>query len=208
MQETSVKKRFILVAVLIFLILFLDQGLKIWVKTHLTYGEEFPVFGFSWLSIHFVENNGMAFGFALQGVYGKLLLSIFRIIAVSFLMFFVYRLIIEKANFKILISFSLILSGALGNILDSAFYGILFSESYYHGDVATFLPKGGGYSGFLQGKVVDMLHIPYFKPVFNIADIAITTGVFLIITGYKHFFQTEDNPPIVEKEEIRGNLEV
>jgi len=126
MQETSVKKRFILVAVLIFLILFLDQGLKIWVKTHLTYGEEFPVFGFSWLSIHFVENNGMAFGFALQGVYGKLLLSIFRIIAVSFLMFFVYRLIIEKANFKILISFSLILSGALGNILDSAFYGILF----------------------------------------------------------------------------------
>jgi signal peptidase II len=193
MQEMMVKKRFLMVAAIVSLILILDQGLKFWVKTHLTYGEEFPIFGLSWVSIHFVENNGMAFGFALQGVYGKLLLSIFRIIAVSFLLFFVYRLIIEKANLKILISFSLILSGALGNILDSA---------------SEFLPKNGGYSGFLQGKVVDMLHIPYFKPVFNIADMAITTGVFLIILGYKHFFQNVEDHQTVEKEEIRGNLEV
>ena len=129
MQEQTVHKRFIMVASIVTFILLLDQGLKIWVKTHLTYGEEFPLFGWSWISIHFVENNGMAFGFALQGVYGKLLLSTFRIIAVSFLLFFVHRLIVEKAKILVLISFSLILSGALGNILDSAFYGIIFSES-------------------------------------------------------------------------------
>ena len=128
MQDSIVKKRFLMVAAIVSLILFIDQGLKIWVKTHLTYGEEFPLFGLSWISIHFVENNGMAFGFALQGVYGKLLLSIFRIIAVSFLIFFVHRLIVEKASPIILLSFSLILAGALGNIIDSAFYGMLFSE--------------------------------------------------------------------------------
>ena len=109
MQEETVQKRFIMVASIVTFILLLDQGLKIWVKTHLTYGEEFPLFGWSWISIHFVENNGMAFGFALQGVYGKLLLSTFRIIAVSFLLFFVHRLIVEKANILVLISFSLIL---------------------------------------------------------------------------------------------------
>lgn len=208
MQDSIVKKRFLMVAAIVSLILFIDQGLKIWVKTHLTYGEEFPLFGLSWISIHFVENNGMAFGFALQGVYGKLLLSIFRIIAVSFLIFFVHRLIVEKASPIILLSFSLILAGALGNIIDSAFYGMLFSESYYHGGIAEIFPENGGYSGFLQGKVVDMLHIPHFKPVFNIADIAITSGVILIILGYKYFFQLDENKQGVEKEEIRGNLEV
>ncbi len=206
MQEQTVHKRFIMVASIVTFILLLDQGLKIWVKTHLTYGEEFPLFGWSWISIHFVENNGMAFGFALQGVYGKLLLSTFRIIAVSFLLFFVHRLIVEKANILVLISFSLILSGALGNILDSAFYGIIFSESYYHGDVAEVFPENGGYSGFLRGKVVDMLHIPYFKPVFNIADVAITLGVIFIIFSYKQFFQLEDNQAD-EQKEVRGNFE-
>ena len=206
MQEQTVHKRFIMVASIVTFILFLDQGLKIWVKTHLTYGEEFPLFGWSWISIHFVENNGMAFGFALQGVYGKLLLSTFRIIAVSFLLFFVHRLIVEKANILVLISFSLILSGALGNILDSAFYGIIFSESYYHGDVAEVFPENGGYSGFLRGKVVVMLHIPYFKPVFNIADVAITLGVIFIIFSYKQFFHLEENQ-VDEQKEVRGNFE-
>jgi signal peptidase II len=157
-------------------------------------------------NFHFVENNGMAFGFALQGVYGKLLLSTFRIIAVSFLLFFVHRLIVEKANILVLISFSLILSGALGNILDSAFYGIIFSESYYHGDVAEVFPENGGYSGFLRGKVVDMLHIPYFKPVFNIADVAITLGVIFIIFSYKQFLHLEENQDD-EQKEVRGNFE-
>lgn len=203
MQNNTFSLRFKMVTTLVFLILCLDQGLKIWVKTHLTYGEEFPIFGLSWISIHFVENNGMAFGFALKGVYGKLLLSIFRIIAVSFLLFFVYRLIIEKASLKILSSFSLILAGALGNIIDSAIYGLIFSESYYHGGIAEIMPVNGGYSGFLQGKVVDMLHIPYFKPVFNIADVAITAGVFFIILGYKQFLQVDQ--PHIHTEEIKGD---
>jgi len=102
----------------------------------------------------------------------------------------------------------MVFAGALGNILDSAFYGMLFSESYYHGGIAEFLSKNGGYAGFLQGKVVDMLHIPYFKPVFNIADIAITAGVFFIIVGYKNFFKPEEKPQLAEEEEVRGNLEV
>lgn len=195
-----------MVASIVSVILLLDQGLKIWVKTHLTYGEEFPLFGLSWISIHFVENNGMAFGFALQGVYGKLLLSTFRIIAVSFLVFFIHRLIAEKANILVLISFSLILSGALGNILDSAFYGMIFSESYYHGDVSEVFPENGGYSGFLRGKVVDMLHIPYFKPVFNIADVAITLGVIFIIFSYKKIFRLEENHSD-EQKEVRGDYE-
>lgn len=206
MQEQTVHKRFVMVASIVSVILLLDQGLKIWVKTHLTYGEEFPLFGLSWISIHFVENNGMAFGFALQGVYGKLLLSTFRIIAVSFLVFFIHRLIAEKANILVLISFSLILSGALGNILDSAFYGMIFSESYYHGDVSEVFPENGGYSGFLRGKVVDMLHIPYFKPVFNIADVAITMGVIFIIFSYKKIFRLEENQ-VDEQKEVRGNYE-
>lgn len=206
MQEQTVHKRFIMVASIVSVILLLDQGLKIWVKTHLTYGEEFPLFGLSWISIHFVENNGMAFGFALQGVYGKLLLSTFRIIAVSFLVFFIHRLIAEKANVLVLISFSLILSGALGNILDSAFYGMIFSESYYHGDVSEVFPENGGYSGFLRGKVVDMLHIPYFKPVFNIADVAITMGVIFIIFSYKKIFRLEENQ-VDEQKEVRGDYE-
>lgn len=206
MQEQTVHKRFIMVASIVSVILLLDQGIKIWVKTHLTYGEEFPLFGLSWISIHFVENNGMAFGFALQGVYGKLLLSTFRIIAVSFLVFFIHRLIAEKANILVLISFSLILSGALGNILDSAFYGMIFSESYYHGDVSEVFPENGGYSGFLRGKVVDMLHIPYFKPVFNIADVAITMGVIFIIFSYKKIFRLEENQ-VDEQKEVRGDYE-
>lgn len=202
------KKRFLLVATMVTLILIIDQSLKIWVKTHLNYGEEFPLFGLSWISIHFVENNGMAFGFALQGVFGKLLLSIFRIIAVSFLFFFVYRLIVEKASRISLISFSLILSGALGNILDSIFYGMLFSESHYHGGIAEIFPPEGGYSGFLQGKVVDMLHIKHFKPVFNIADMAISAGVLCIILGYRHFFQHNERPQTPEKEEVEANVEI
>lgn len=206
MQEKTISLRIKMVTAIVFVILCLDQGLKIWVKTHLTYGEEFPIFGLSWISIHFVENNGMAFGFALKGVYGKLLLSIFRIIAVSFLLFFVYRLIIERASLKILCSFSLILAGALGNIMDSTIYGLLFSESYYHGGIAKMFPENGGYAGFLQGKVVDMLHIPYFKPVFNIADIAISAGVVLIILGYKQFMQVDQEPAPVE-EKMKGDSE-
>ena len=186
------------------LILILDQGLKFWIKTHLFLGEEFNVIG-DWFRIHFTENPGMAFGLEMGGKYGKLALSSFRIIAVIFIIGILIGLVRKNANGGLIFSISLILAGAIGNIIDSAFYGLIFSESY--GTAATFLPEGGGYGTFLQGKVVDMLYFPlfnfqfpewvpfvgksnflFFSPVFNIADSAITVGVFLMIVFQRKFF--------------------
>ena len=200
-------KRPVKIAIIVFLVLLLDQTIKIWVKTHMSYGDEIKMLGLDWALIHFVENNGMAFGFSLGGAYGKLVLSLFRILAVGFLVYYIRFLILSKANFGLLVSFALILAGALGNILDSAFYGMIFSESPYHGGVAQLFPEGGGYSGFLHGKVVDMMYFPmfkgifpdwmpfwagepylFFKPVFNIADMAITTGVLNILIFQRSFF--------------------
>lgn len=195
------------VTLLVLLILLADQALKFWIKTHYEYGEESLIFGLNWARIHFVENNGMAFGLALGGEYGKLALSIFRILAVAFLIYYIRFLIREKATFGLLASFALILAGAVGNILDSAFYGLIFSASSHH-TVATLFPPEGGYAGFLHGMVVDMFYFPliedkmapdwlpvwggrpftFFRPVFNIADTAITTGVFSLILFHRHFF--------------------
>lgn len=193
---------------IVLLVLFLDQALKIWVKTNMYYGEEIQIFGLDWALIHFVENNGMAFGISLGGNYGKLFLSLFRIVAVGFLIYYIRLLLKNKASFGLLVSFALILAGALGNILDSAFYGLIFSESPFHSHtVAELFPATGGYSTFLHGKVVDMLYFPvvdtyfpdwfpliggnaleFFKPVFNIADTSITIGVLNILLFQRHFF--------------------
>lgn len=196
---------------LVILILIIDQLSKIWVKTNMQYGDQLSIFGADWAYIHFVENNGMAFGLSLGGKIGKLALSLFRIGAVGFLIYFLKRLIQTGQNMGVLICFSLILAGAIGNILDSAFYGIIFSESPYHGGVAEMFPSGGGYASFLHGKVVDMLYFPmvdtflpewmpfwggerfqFFKPVFNIADSSISVGIMSLLIFQRGFFKNDE----------------
>lgn len=193
----------------VFIVLLLDQTSKIIVKTTMTLGQDIPVFG-NWFYIYFIENEGMAFGMQFSGEYGKLVLSIFRIIAVFFIGWYINKIIQKGAHEGLIISISMIMAGALGNILDSAFYGILFSESTFH-TTASFLPEGGGYAPFLYGKVVDMLYFPvitgnfpewfplwpgqefiFFRPVFNIADASITTGVFILLVFQKRFFAFEN----------------
>ena len=188
----------------IFVIIILDQSLKIWIKTHMFLGQEIHVFG-NWFIIHFTENNGMAFGYEFAGSFGKIFLSLFRILAVVLIAWYLHKLIKSKAPVLVIISISMIFAGALGNIIDSAFYGIIFNNSFYQ--TATFFPEGGGYAGFLHGRVVDMFYFPlisghfpqwfpvwgseefiFFRPIFNIADSSITIGVFLIIFFQKKFF--------------------
>jgi signal peptidase II len=190
---------------IIILILVADQILKFWVKTHMLIGEEIPLFG-KWGMLHFVENNGMAFGMEMGGRAGKLVLSTFRIIAITGIGWFLNSIIRKKVNTGLIITVSVILAGAIGNLIDSAFYGIIFSESYYQ--PAVLFPDGGGYSSFLLGKVVDMFYFPvintqwpdwspfrpgesfiFFRPVFNIADSAITCGVISVLLFQKRMFR-------------------
>lgn len=186
----------------IFIVLLIDQILKIWVKMHMTIGQEIPVFG-NWFKLLFVENNGMAFGW-LDGGGMKLVLSIFRILAVIALFIVLIRLSRKNTKFGVLFGISLITAGAIGNIIDSVFYGQIFSESTFT-QLASLFPDGGGYAGWLHGKVVDMLYFPvidvardnaswlpefffgpddhfiFFRPIFNFADSAITIGVFYML---------------------------
>jgi len=189
---------------IIFLILLADQALKFWVKTNLFLGEEIHVIG-NWFKIHFTENEGMAFGLQIGGEYGKLMLSLFRIIALLLIGYYLIRLIKKQYPTGLIVSISLILAGALGNIIDSTFYGLLFSESTHK--VAALLPPEGGYASLMHGRVVDMFYFPlfqgylpdwvpfwggdyfiFFRPVFNIADAAITVGVLMIILFQRRYF--------------------
>ena len=204
-------------ALIVFLVLLIDQVVKIWIKTHMTLGDQIPVIE-NLFYIHFTENYGMAFGLELQGSYGKILLSLFRILAVGGIGWYLFTLIKQKAHSGLIFSISLIMAGAMGNILDSAFYGLIFSESSPM-DVAMFLPQEGGYAGFLHGAVVDMFyfnshieHVFWSKqpfnfsfPIFNISDSAITIGVVIILIFQRRFFKHEPKenvePTVVAEEQ-------
>ncbi len=197
------KKKHLIIFVV--LLLAADQIVKIFVKTHMTLDQYIPVFG-QWFYIRFIENPGAAFGFQFGGSYGKLFLSLFRVVAVGLLIWFMNQLVRRGAPKGTLIGFALVIAGAIGNILDSAFYGLIFSESGFS-TVATLFPEGGGYTTFLHGKVVDMLYFPiirshwplwmpgiggrpfeFFSPVFNLADTYISVGAIYLVLFQRKFF--------------------
>lgn len=188
---------------LIFSILIVDQAVKIIIKTNMVIGDEIPVLG-NWFRIHFLENNGMAFGMEWGGKTGKVALSVFRMIAIAGISWYLDSIIKKNAHAGLILSVSAIIAGAAGNLIDSAFYGMIFSESWHA--PAVLFPEGGGYSSFLHGRVVDMLYFPiidttwpdwspirpgqsfiFFRPVFNLADTSITTGVLAILFFQKKF---------------------
>jgi signal peptidase II len=203
---------------IIVLILVADQALKIWIKTTMMMGDEIVVFK-NWFILHFVENNGMAFGFEFAGEYGKMFLTLFRLAAVAGIGWYLYKLAKQKElPFGFIVSISLILAGAIGNIIDSLFYGMIFQDSY--GQVSSIFPESGGYSSFLHGRVVDMFYFPliesrypewipivggnplvFFRPVFNIADSSITIGIFSILIFYRKYFNK------VEEKTVESNTE-
>ncbi len=194
---------------IIFLVLLIDQILKFWIKTHMFLGQEFHVFG-NWFILHFTENNGMAFGMEFAGNHGKLFLTVFRIIASCIIGWYIIKISKKKnVTFGLIFSASMIFAGAVGNIIDSAFYGLIFNDSLFQ--IAQFMPDGGGYGTFLHGKVIDMLYFPiieghfpqwfplwggeefiFFRPVFNIADSSITIGVLILIIFQKKIFQKSE----------------
>lgn len=200
-------KKFKIPIIILFLVLIIDQILKFWIKLHMTLGEEIYVAG-NWFIIHFTENEGMAFGFSFGGSSGKLILSIFRLLAIFAIGYYIKKLIDKKAHWGLITCFSFILAGAIGNMIDSAVYGLLFSSSSYH-TVASFMPEQGGYAGFLYGKVVDMFYFPlikgtyptwfpfwggdeflFFRPVFNIADASISVGVIILVLFQGIFYKS------------------
>lgn len=182
---------------IVMLLLLLDQALKIWVKTTMQLHGSHEIT--SWFYIYFTENPGMAFGMEIGS---KLFLSVFRIVAILFIGYYLFKIIKEDCRFGFIACVSLIFAGAMGNIIDSVFYGVIFDDSY--GRIATFMPEGGGYAAWLHGKVVDMFYFPlietvlpdwlpvwggkefiFFRPIFNLADSAICVGVFLLFLFYR-----------------------
>ncbi len=212
-------------SIIIILILLIDQISKVYVKTHFVLHDDISVF--SWFKIAFVENDGMAWGTKLSDFFtfisdksAKLILTLFRILAVTGIAFWLVDVTKKKKSQTLIFAIAIIFAGALGNIIDSVFYGVLFSESNLQ--VATFLPEEGGYAGVFHGKVVDMLHFPiwsgllpeslpviggkyfsFFDPVFNVADVAISTGIGILILFNKKAFH--ENSKIEQSDLVTHN---
>lgn len=215
------KKSFII----IFVVLLLDQALKFYIKTNFFLGQQ-HVFT-PWFIFNFVENNGMAFGLEFGGESGKLALSLFRLVFIAAMGYYLFKHVIPSSNKYFIVSLSFIFAGAVGNLIDSALYGVLFSSSEYQ--LATFLPPQGGYASFLHGRVVDMFYFPiirghypqwfpiwggdeliFFRPVFNIADSSITIGVALMIIFQSKVFahhHAEMAAPLGSTAESNSDLE-
>ena len=222
------------IIILIAAIILLDQALKFYVKLNYFAGEEHNVFG-NWFRLHFVENEGMAWGWKFGGENGKIFLTLFRLAAVIWGTFLIKDFIKKQYHKGFIICTALIYAGALGNLIDSMFYGFLFDSTYNLGNfqnngIVAHLLTGKGYGSFLQGKVVDMLYFPlfesnfpswmpfwgdekflFFSPVFNIADASISLGVITIFIFQGKFFKTKETATIVEntaieKEEIIEDL--
>ena len=227
------------IVILILVILIADQVLKFWVKTHMPLSGDWDSYrnmvtpydrglrplGGSWFQIYFVENSGMAWGWELGGIWGKMALTLFRLVAVVAGVFIIRNFIEKKYHKWFIICAALIFAGALGNLLDSMFYGLIFDESTTT-HVAKLFPAKG-YAGFLHGKVVDMLYFPiikdkslpswipyfggenftFFSPVFNLADASISTGVISILVFQKRFFKKPEAamPSTVENNSPDGN---
>lgn len=191
------KKRIWLCAAILAAILIVDQVVKIMVKTHMHIGEDIPLIG-EWCRLHFIENEGFAFGTSFGGTVGKYFLTMFRIVASVAIGWIIVNQIKKNGRTSLILCLTLILAGAVGNIIDCCFYGLIFNESYY--DIAVLFPPEGGYAPFLQGKVVDMFYFPlfefdwpqwmpfvggnhfeFFSAIFNVADSAITIGVIWLL---------------------------
>lgn len=198
MSSQQIVKRGWMAILIVMAILLIDQIIKIWVKTNMTLHEQIEIF--SWFKIVFIENNGMAYGMEIGS---KLVLSIFRMVAISILGYYIYGQVKKKARWGYLVCLSMVMAGAIGNLLDSMFYGLVFNASseYY---TSYWVPFGNGYAPFLMGKVVDMFYFPlivttwpewvpvvggnpyvFFSPIFNFADASISVGVVLLLLFYR-----------------------
>ena len=219
------------VLILTFLILVIDQALKFWIKTHFFVGQEKYVLG-SWFRVHFIENEGMAYGWKFGGNWGKMILTLFRLFAVVFGTYYIQRIIKQGYHRGFIICATLIYAGAIGNLLDSMFYGLIFDNSDpFSQNVSHLFPAGGGYAVFLHGKVVDMLYFPiitdahfltwfpiwggedfeFFRPVFNIADASISIGVLAILVFQRMFFEKkkqESHPTIETNTTVNDEVQV
>ena len=198
MDRQQIVRRGVLVTLIVVGVLLVDQLIKIWVKTNMTLHEQIEIL--SWFKIVFIENNGMAYGMEIGS---KLVLSLFRVVAISVLAYYVVGLVKRQARWGYLVCLSMIMAGAVGNLLDSMFYGLVFNASseFY---TSYFVPFGTGYAPFLMGQVVDMFYFPlivttwpdwvpvvggnpyvFFSPIFNFADASISVGVVMLLLFYR-----------------------